>query len=299
MVSTGAQLYVAQLRLSNQKAFYANAHTLHRKLDKHQRPAQARPPRRYKHVVERSVVDGFPIWTVLPRGRIEQHVFHLHGGGYVEEIESHHWRFAARLADRIGAAVTLPIYPLVPRHGHTETLPMVQHSFDQVLGDVPAEDIVLSGDSAGGALVLAIAQRLREEGRAQPSRTLLFSPWLDVTLPDPLSELIDEHDPMLGLAGLREAGRMYAEGGDRADPRISPLHADLTGLGPFSLFIGTRDLLLPDARRFTARAEDAGVPVDYYEHRGMFHNWVMQRIPEGREAMNHVERILRRPPSAP
>jgi acetyl esterase/lipase len=92
---------------------------------------------------------------------------------------------------------------------------------------------------------------------------------------------------------------MYAEGTDPHDPRISPLHADLTGLGPFSLFIGTRDLLLPDARRFTARAREAGISVDHGEYPGMFHNWVMQNIPEGREAMNHIERILRRPPGKP
>lgn len=296
MTSARAKLYIAYLLMSRQKAFYANAHTLHRRLRSHQRPAQRRPPRRFGHEVEHAEVDGFPMWTVLPHGRIRRHVFHVHGGGYVEEIEGHHWHFAGELADRLGAAVTLPIYPLVPRHGHTETLPMVQHSYDQVLAEAGAETTVLSGDSAGGALALAIAQRLRADGRPQPVRTLLFSPWLDVTLPDPMSELLDEHDPMLGLAGLREAGQMYAEGGDPADPRISPLHADPAGLGPLSLFIGTRDVLLPDARRFATEAEEAGVPVDYYEHPGMFHNWVMQPIPEGREAMNHVERILRRPP---
>jgi acetyl esterase/lipase len=101
---------------------------------------------------------------------------------------------------------------------------------------------------------------------------------------------------MLGIAGLREAGRMYAEGTDPRDPRVSPIHADLTGLAPITLFIGTRDVLLPDARRFAARAEEAGVELDYREYPGMFHNWLMQAIPEGREAMNHVERLLRRPP---
>jgi acetyl esterase/lipase len=176
---------------------------------------------------------------------------------------------------------------------------MVWAAYERATGDRPAEHQVISGDSAGGALALAIAQQLREEGRPQPARLVLISPWLDITLEDPISVVLDEYDPMLGIAGLREAGRMYAEGADPHDPRISPLYADLTGLGPFSLFIGTRDLLLPDARRFATRAREAGIDVDYGEYPGMFHNWVMQNMPEGREAMNHVERILRRPPGKP
>ncbi|MEV6898744.1 alpha/beta hydrolase [Amycolatopsis sp. NPDC051372] len=296
MVSTKAQLYVAYLRATGQKRFYDDARTLHRRLHRHQKPSMAKPPRgiRRRCDVERREVEGFACWTLRPRdGRVDgPHVLHLHGGGYVEEIESHHWRFAAELVTRLGCAVTLPIYPLVPRHDHTDTLPMVQAAYDLVADD--RERHVLSGDSAGAALALAIAQRLRDEGRAQPDRLVLISPWLDVGLEDPISLVLDEHDPMLGITGLREAGRMYADGADPHDPRISPLYADLTGLGPFSLFIGTRDLLLPDARRFAAQARDAGADVDFHEYRGMFHNWVMQNIPEGRETLNHLERILRR-----
>ncbi|MFB9690856.1 alpha/beta hydrolase fold domain-containing protein [Amycolatopsis plumensis] len=69
--------------------------------------------------------------------------------------------------------------------------------------------------------------------------------------------------------------------------RVSPIHADLTGLAPITLFIGTRDVLLPDCRRFRARARDAGTELDYREYPGMFHNWLMQAIPE---------RLLRRSP---
>ncbi|WP_409181101.1 alpha/beta hydrolase [Amycolatopsis sp. VS8301801F10] len=296
MISMKAQLYQAYLRATRQKAFYDDARVLHQRLHRHQRPAQARPPRKLRKQfdLEHREVHGFPCWTVRPRANAGLHVFHLHGGGYVEEIESHHWEFAADLVRRLGCTVTLPIYPLVPRHSNVETIPMVHAAFEQTLGSEPAENTVLSGDSAGAALALSVAQRLRDEGRPQPKQTILISPWLDVTLEDPISVVLDEHDPMLGITGLREAGKMYAEGTDPHDPRISPLYADLAGLGPFSLFIGTRDVLLPDARRFADRARDAGIDVDYAEYPGMFHNWLMQQIPEGRQARNHIERILRR-----
>jgi monoterpene epsilon-lactone hydrolase len=296
VVSMRARWVMAKLRATRAKRFYDDASTLHRHLRRHQRPSQARPPRgiRRRYDVERRDVDGFPCYTLRSPRRTDSslHVVHLHGGGFVEEIEPQHWRYGALLADHLGCAVTLPIYPLVPHYDHTAILPMVEAAYDRL----SAERLVITGDSAGAALALAIAQKLREQGRPQPERLILFSPWLDVLLEDPISVLLDEHDPMLGIAGLREAGRMYAEGADPRDPRISPLHADLTGLGPFSVFIGTRDLLLPDARRFAAKAADAGIDVDFCEYPGMFHDWMLQPIPEGREAMNHVERILRRSP---
>ncbi|MEU7791048.1 alpha/beta hydrolase [Amycolatopsis sp. NPDC049159] len=188
--------------------------------------------------------------------------------------------------------MTLPVYPLVRHHDHTATIPVVQAAYD----GIEAERVVVSGDSAGGALALAIAQDLRTAGRPQPERLVLYSPWLEVLLEDPVSVLLDETDPMLGIAGLREAGLVYAEGGDPRDPRISPIHPDLSGLPPITLFIGTRDVLLPDCRRFRSRAREAGTELDYREYPGMFHNWLMQAIPEGVEAMNHVERLLRRRP---
>ncbi|WP_318306999.1 alpha/beta hydrolase [Amycolatopsis solani] len=298
MVSVQAKVKIALLRASGQKRFYDNASALHHRLPRHQKPSMARPQRgvRRRCAVERHAVNGFPCFTFRPRGGTpsDLHVLHLHGGGFVEQVEKHHWKYAADLVSRLGCAVTLPVYPLVPHYDHTATIPMVQASYD----GIEAGRVVVSGDSAGGALALAIAQELRAAGRPQPERLVLYSPWLDVLLEDPVSELLDETDPMLGIAGLREAGRMYAEGADPHDPRISPIHADLSGLAPITLFIGTRDVLLPDCRRFHARARDAGADLDYREYPGMFHNWLMQDIPEGREAMNHVERLLRRPVSA-
>jgi monoterpene epsilon-lactone hydrolase len=298
VVSVQAKVRMALLRASGQKRFYDDASALHHRLPRHQRASMARPPRRVRRrcAVDRREVHGFPVYTFRPRdgATSDLHVFHLHGGGYVEQVEKHHWRYAADLVARLGCAVTLPVYPLVPHRDHTATIPMVQAAYDQVAA---GEDrVVVSGDSAGGALTLAIAQNLRAERRPQPERLMLYSPWLDVLLEDPVSELLDEHDPMLGIAGLRDAGRMYAEGTHPRDPLVSPIHADLTGLGPITLFIGTRDVLLPDARRFASRAQEAGVELDYREYPGMFHNWLMQAIPEGREAMNHVERTLRRRP---
>ncbi|WP_158895208.1 alpha/beta hydrolase fold domain-containing protein [Amycolatopsis anabasis] len=300
MTSLRARLIIGLLRVSGQKRFYADVATMHRKLPAHQRASKARPPRwlRRNYRIEQTEVHGFPCYTLRPPGPLRQdlHLLHLHGGAYVEQIERHHWNFAGHVIDRLGCAVTLPIYPLAPRFDHTKTVPMVEAVYERVLDGCPPEHRIISGDSAGAGLALAVAQRLRADRRPQPARLVLFSPWLDVTMEDPVSALIDERDPMLGVPGLREAGRMYADQADPHDPEISPINADFTGLGPFSVFIGTRDLLLPQARWLKREVEEAGKALDYVEYPGMFHNWMMQPIPEGREALDQLERILRRPP---
>ncbi|MCR6483803.1 alpha/beta hydrolase [Amycolatopsis sp. OK19-0408] len=171
---------------------------------------------------------GFPCYTFRPRGdaRSSLHVLHLHGGGYVEQVEKHHWRYAADLVARLGCAVTLPVYPRRSPWSRRPTTRPTRCSASP-----------------------ACAKRAGDAQRTDP------------------------HDRL-----------------------VSPIHADLSGPAPITLFIGTRDVLLPDCRRFRDHASAAGIEVDYREYPGMFHDWLMQAIPEGREAMNHLERLLRRPP---
>lgn len=296
MTSLRAAATIGLMRLTNQKKFYTDVDTMHRKIPSHQRASKAIPPRRLtkRYTVRKDRIRGFDCFTISnPADSSGPHFLHLHGGGYVEEIERHHWRFAERLVRDLGATVTLPIYPLAPRYDHTDTLPMVETAYDFVVEQCGPDRLIVSGDSAGGGLTLAIAQRLRARGQPQPAQLMTFSPWMDVTLPDPLSEWIDPYDPMLGVEGLREAGRLYANGADHTDPEISPDYADLRGLAPLNVFIGTRDVLLPESRRLRDNAAAAGIDVHYAEYPGMFHNWIMMPIPEADTAMHEVENRVR------
>jgi len=294
VTSLSARLVIALLRGTGQKRFYADPAAMHRSLRSHQKESEPAAWVRRNTTIERSYVQGFPCYTVRPRttARTDLHILHLHGGAYVEQVERHHWRFAALLTQRLGATVTLPVYPLAPDHSHRTTVPMAEAAYHRFLDSHAPENRILSGDSAGGGLALTLAQRLREQGHPQPAHLAMFSPWLDLTLSDPLSGEIDPRDPMLAVAGLREAGRLYADGADPAGPELSPDNADLSGLGPFSIFIGTRDVLLPEARRLLHHARQVEIDVDYSEYPGMFHNWIMQPIPEASTALDHLVATL-------
>jgi acetyl esterase/lipase len=223
------------------------------------------------------------------------HILHLHGGAYVQQISAHHWRFVRRLLERMDAVVTVPLYPLAPTHDVTETLPMVRKVYDLSLAAEEPSRRVLSGDSAGGGLCLALAQQFREEEHPQPGRIVLVSPWLDVTMSHPEVAEQDARDPYLGAKGLAEAGRRYAGPLEVRDPRVSPIFGAFDGLAPMVVFIGTRDVLLPDARRLRKAATAAGVRVDYWEYPGMIHNWPMRRLPEAHRAIDQLCSTINEP----
>jgi acetyl esterase/lipase len=152
--------------------------------------------------------------------------------------------------------------------------------------------VTLVGDSAGGGLSLALAQRLRDARRPLPPRIVLLSPWLDLTISDPRQGAIARTDPMLDIPGLRAAGRWYADDLSPDDPAVSPLFGDLAGLPPIALFAGTNDLVFPDSDRLRARAREAGVDLTYREYLGLFHIWPMAGIPEGERAMDEMAAYL-------
>jgi len=146
--------------------------------------------------------------------------------------------------------------------------------------------LVLCGDSAGGGL--AVAQALRGPNVAL---LLLISPWLDITLADPAAAALEREDIMLGVEGMRLCGQAWAGSTDPRAPHLSPLFADLESLPPTHIFQGTRDLLLPDARTFAAKARASGVDVHLHEYPGGFHDFMgAPFLPESPDAFGHAAR---------
>jgi len=246
--------------------------------------------------VQPGEIGGWPSYTVTPRRGPANglHVLYLHGGSYVFEMVREQWDLAAALARRLSATVHVPGYPLPPRARAGDILAALPGVYRALLSMVDARDVVVVGDSAGGGMALALVQLARDQGLPQPRDTVLFAPWLDLTLTDPGIAAVAPRDPMLAVPGLREAAAMYAGDWSPDHPLLSPVHADLTGLGRISLFIGTRDILLPDCRRLRDRAADQGVALSYVEYPGMFHDWMAAvPLPEARRVFDQVAGIVK------
>ncbi|WP_326599122.1 alpha/beta hydrolase [Streptomyces sp. NBC_01803] len=285
------RLYAMKSRLSDGERTLAGARRL-------QAGGPARPPGRLGAKVHLSRDDalGFPVHTLRPKrpamapGRT---VLYLHGGGYVNDFVSQHWAFMASLADRTGATVIAPQYPLAPDHTWRDSFPRVLDLARGPGGPPP----VLMGDSAGGGYALALAQALAAEGGHAPE-TVLISPFVDATLSHPDTAEHDRADPWLATEGLRACGRAWAGADDPARPEISPLFGDFTGLGRMLVFTGTRDTLHPQIRDLAHRARAAGVPCDLVVAPDCVHVYPILAIPEARAPREAIAAFLAGTPSS-
>lgn len=224
---------------------------------------------------------GWPVFTVTARGVTPSaRVLYLHGGAYIREITRHHWKLVGHLASA-GASVTVPIYPVAPRGKASHVVSASADLAEQLTAQ--GERLVIAGDSAGGGLALAVALALRDRG-VVADHTALISPWLDATGSHPELLEVAPRDPWLHPGGLTAAADAYRGELDREHPWVSPLNGDLTGLGPITMFTGTRDILNVDARRFRPLATDAGVSLDFHEAPQMIHVYPLLPIPEGKKA---------------
>ena len=265
------------------------------------RPRRFAPPRSLdRHVALRLLRDhGWRTYELAPRGAAlpQRRVVYFHGGGYVAEVDPHHWGLTRRLATSAPARVLVPIYPLAPGAHADTTVPTAANIVADVIAEAGDPRLVtLCGDSAGGGMALAVAQTLRDRGIAgiDGVALILIAPWLDVTMSDPAIDPEATRDPMLSIARLRRAGELYAGPLDLRDPRVSPIYGSVAGLGPMTIFVGTRDLLLHDARRLRDEAKAHGIPVDYHEADGLIHVWPILRVPEAAAARAHMVTAIRR-----
>lgn len=298
MPSMRSWLLIGWFRVTRRKKTWLDTCEFDRSIVDSQRKDTSKLPASLyrRHHIEWSEVRGFPCATFSPRGDSNgQRVLYLHGGAYVHSIEQAHWRFISRLVSHLGCTVTVPIYPLAPDYHYDETHAVIAETYDRFLAETdPAQQVVM-GDSAGGALTLVLARKLKEQGRPQPAHLVLISPWLDATMRDPAVPVIDHRDPYLSTPGLLDAARMYSGDLDTADPLISPINGSFDGLGHISVFVGTRDTLLLDSRKLHRIAAREGIDIDYFEYQGMVHGWLLlKHIPESRDATAKLIDVLQR-----
>jgi acetyl esterase/lipase len=234
------------------------------------------------------------IWTITPtESKSDLVILYLHGGAYMSNLLTEHWRFIEKIAGKTGATTVVPDYPLTPEASCKETYDFIECLFKRMITDYPGKRIVFMGDSAGGGLALGFIQQLRDENKKQPDQIIIFSPWLDVTMCDPILERLDKKDSLLSINGLKNAGQKYAANLDLKDFRVSPVYGDLTGLCRISVFTGTRDILNADAQKLRQLMKEQNIYLNYFEYPDMFHDWVIiTSLKESLDVINKVHNLV-------
>ena len=235
--------------------------------------------------------------SLSPGGDPTKILLFFHGGGYCSGSIASHRRMVSEAGRACGVRTLAVGYRLAPEHPFPAALDDAAAAWRYLRGSgIDAGRIVVGGDSAGAGLTLALLQQLRDAGEAQPACAWLVSPWTDLTMSGDTLASRDADDPLIHEGYLEELATAYAPPGtDRRDPRLSPLFADLSGLPPLLVQVGSEETLLSDATRFAEAAGLARVAVTLEIWPHMIHAWPVwnARLEPGRRALVHLGAFVR------
>ncbi|KMO84363.1 esterase [Mycolicibacterium chubuense] len=230
---------------------------------------------------------GMTVWSMTPKKPTGEYVLALHGGGFVAEANIINWADYAAMARQTGATVVVPIYPLAPPKGTASVDTLVPPMADYLAAMIDAHgagNVSLYGDSAGGTYAMLVAQELVRRCRAdvacvlseeEPSRMVLISPVLHLTLSGPIVDDID--DPIIPPRLPPSAGGAL----NADDPRVNPIMVeDLTGLPPTAIYVGTVERPYPGDLMFRDKllAQDPDADFTVVIGDGQMHDWALGGI---------------------
>jgi epsilon-lactone hydrolase len=246
--------------------------------------------------VEPATVGGIAgEWVRARRARNDAALLFLHGGGYVIGSPKSHRHLAAAISEASGVPVFLADYRLAPEHRFPAAVEDAVAAYRGLLdsGISPAR-LAIAGDSAGGGLTIATLVSLREQKIPLPGCAVALSPWTDLSQGEAGRTRL-ARDPMVKKEGLDGMAAAYLAGQDATAPLASPVFADLHGLPPLLIQVGTEEALYDDAVRLKARAEEAGVEVSAESWGGMIHVWHIFHpiLSEGRDAVARIGTYLK------
>lgn len=241
---------------------------------------------------ETAEAGGVPAqWVDTASADPDRTVLFLHGGGYAQGSPLSHRGLAADLSRATGSRVLLLDYRLAPEHPFPAPVEDARAAYKWLLeaGCDPSR-LCIAGDSAGGGLTVAGLVAIRDAGLPMPAAGVCLSPWVDM---EALGESMDSNaaaDPMIARAGILDFAATYLDGAAPRSPLAAPLYADLTGLPPLLIQVGSAETLLDDSIRLEAHAKRAGLDVTLEVWDDMPHVWHMfaSALPDGARAIERI-----------
>ncbi len=227
-------------------------------------------------------------WVSVNRAHMKKYVIlHCHGGGYSTGSSLNARTLTSKLASSTSMDVLCFDYRLAPEHPYPAALEdgMKAWNYLMLLG-YGARDVIVTGDSAGGNLALALVHRLKQEGRLLPRGLVLLSPWTDLTSSGESFAAKAKLDPVLDKDYIDRMIAAYAEGQDVTNPLISPLFGDFHGFPPTYIQAGENEILLSDSERLYQALLEAKVSVKLEVFPGMWHVFQMSPLKTATEAMD-------------
>lgn len=247
--------------------------------------------------VEKVDAGGVPSeWVMAPGCDMSRAILYLHGGGYAIGSLNTHRRLAYDISAASAAKVLLIDYRLAPEHPFPAAVDDAAASWRWLLQQgFAANRMAIAGDSAGGGLTIATLVNLRDKNLGLPACTVAISPWVDLEGVGNSMTTRSAQDPMVQKDGLLWMAKMYLNGKDPRTPLAAPLHADLKGLPPTLVQVGTAETLLDDGIRIAEKMHAAGVDARLAIWPNMLHVFPLFApiLSEGRDGCIEIGTFIR------
>lgn len=206
-------------------------------------------------------------------------ILYFHGGAYVAEATTLHWDFLEKLANDTKSTIVMPDYPLTPKYTYKDVFNMVEPLYKEIISKVDGKNLVMMGDSAGGGITLALAEKISQNNIQLPSKTILISPWLDVTLTNEKIKEVQKNDKDLNKEKLLIAGISYARDEEGMKSYlVNPINGPLSKLKNVIIYTGTYDILNPDTHLLQEKAKKEGIDIQIKEYEQAPHIWIINNI---------------------
>ncbi|WP_323702548.1 alpha/beta hydrolase fold domain-containing protein [Mammaliicoccus sp. Dog046] len=220
-------------------------------------------------------------------------ILYIHGAAYIHQPNLFHHRFVDDIAHELNVNVEMPIYPKAPNDifvsAYESLIDVYKYMIEQY------DDVIMIGDSAGGGLSAGLIQLINKQNIKQPLHAFLISPWIEMTMEnESIDASLQQNDPLLTVEGLKFAGDLWCGHTSKDHYLLSPINGNLEGMPPMTIFVGTREILLPDIRSFKDKLQQLNSKVEYHEFMNQNHNFPLYPIPEANEAKHIMYQTIHR-----
>lgn len=228
-------------------------------------------------------------WAMPSNAPKDKAVLYIHGGGFMIGSLLSHRHFVAAIANASGINALWAGYRLAPENPYPAGLEDCISVYRGLIGQgIPANGIVIAGESSGGNLSLATVLYLKDKGEALPAAVVAISATTDFKATSESYRKRADSDPLANE--IHEIAKVYAPGEDLENPYISPLYGDYRNFPPLFLQAGTDEVLVGDSISLAEKAKAAGVDVTLRVWEGMGHAFAMDVgcYPEADEGVREI-----------
>jgi len=235
-------------------------------------------------------------WLDAPSVRADKVMLYLHGGGFVFNSTKLHRDTISRIAKAAQIRAFSLDYSLAPEHPYPTALNEAVASYKWLLAKgFKAKNIVVAGDSAGGALALSLLHRVRKDKLPFPACAVVLSPATDASLTNSTIEVNRSKDFYINPDSLKFFIRAYFQQTPTTDPVASPLFGSLRGFPPLLIHVDKDEIMNSDSVRLARKARHEDVHVILYQSEGLFHVWhVFARyMPEAKKSIKDIGEFIK------